>query len=66
MTQDTYSNVLYIHTYVCYVRTYVTGFWKTGQSVTLGRFYFIGPVNGYTGTLQLHSTITGLIGWLIS
>ena len=27
---------------------YVTGFWKTDQTVTLGLFHFIGQTNGYT------------------
>ena len=40
----------------CYV--YVTGFWKIEQSVTLGLFHFIGPANGYTCTLHIHSAIT--------
>ena len=36
-------------------------FWKADQIVTLGLFYFIGPVNGYTCTLHIHSVITGLV-----
>ena len=35
--------------------TYVTEFWKTDQSVTLGLFYFIGQTIGYTRTLHIHS-----------
>ena len=34
---------------------YVTGFWKTDQSVTLGLFHFIGQTNCYTRTLHIHS-----------
>ena len=34
---------------------YVTGFGKTDQNVTLGLFHFIGPTNGYTRTLHIHS-----------
>ena len=41
---------------------YVTGFWKTDQLVTLGPFHFIGPANGYTHTLHIHSAITRLGG----
>ena len=44
--------------------SYVTGFWKTDWIVTLGLFHFIGPANGYTCTLQIHSAITRL-GWLV-
>ena len=40
---------------------YVTGFWKTNQIVTLGLF-FIGPANGHTRTLHIHSAITRLGG----
>ena len=43
---------------------YVTGFWKTDRIVTLGLFHFIGPANGYTCTLHIHSVITGL-GWVV-
>ena len=39
---------------------YVTGFWKTDQNVTLGLFHFIGPANGYTHTLQIHTAIVRL------
>ena len=39
---------------------YVTGFWKTDQNVTLGLFDFIGPANGYTHTIHIHSVITRL------
>ena len=45
--------------HVC-TKAYVTGFWKTGQIVTLGLFHFIGPANGYTCTLHMHSAITRL------
>ena len=41
-------------------RTHATGFWKTDQIVTLGLFHFIGPANGYTCTLHIHSTIIRL------
>ena len=43
---------------------YVTGFWKTNWIVTLGLFHFIGPADGYTCTLHIHSVITRL-GWLV-
>ena len=47
----------------CYVPyTYVTGFWKTEQIVTLGIFLFIGPANGHTRTLHIRSAITRLSG----
>ena len=46
------------------ISLYVTGFWKTNRIVTLGLFHFIGPANGYTCTLHMHSTITRL-GWLV-
>ena len=39
---------------------FVTGFWKTDQTVTLSLFYFFGPANGYTCTLHIHIAITGL------
>ena len=45
------------------VIVYVTGFWKTDQIVTLGLFHFIGPANGYTCTLHIHSAITRLVDW---
>ena len=41
---------------------YVTGFWKTDQIVTLGLFHFIGPANGHTRTLHIHSANTRLGG----
>ena len=47
-----------------YIATYVTGFWKTDQIVTLGLSHFIGPANGYTCALYIHSAITRL-GWLV-
>ena len=40
--------------------TYVTGFWKTDQIVTLGLFHFIGPANDYTCTLHIHCAIARL------
>ena len=43
---------MYIHR-KAYV--YVTGIWKIDQIVTLGLFHFIGPTNGYTCTLPIHS-----------
>ena len=43
---------------------YVTGFWKTDRNVTLGLFHFIGPANGYTHTLHIHTAIIRL-GWLV-
>ena len=46
-----------LSTYKC---TYLTGFWKTDRIVTLGLFHFIGPANGYTCTLHIHSTIIRL------
>ena len=39
---------------------YVTGFWKTDRIVTLGLFHFIGPANGYTHTLHIHTAIVRL------
>ena len=42
------------------ITLYVTGFWKTDQIVRLGLFHFIGPANGYTYTLHIHSAITRL------
>ena len=41
---------------------YVTGFWKTDQIVILGLFHFIGPANGHTRILHIHSAITRLGG----
>ena len=44
--------------------TFVTGFWKTDQIVTLGQFHFIGAANGYTCALHIHSAIIpGLVDW---
>ena len=40
--------------------SFVTGFWKTNQNVTLGLFQFIGPANDYTHTLPIHTAIVGL------
>ena len=37
---------------------FVTGFWKTDRIVTLGLFHFIGPANGHSHTLHIHSAIT--------
>ena len=45
---------------------FVNGFWKTNQIVTLGLFHFIGPANGYTCTLCIHSAITRLSDWSAS
>ena len=61
------TDCIYVCLYVLcmYVRTvysYVTGFWKTDQIVTLGLFLFIGPANGHTRTLHIHSAITRLGG----
>ena len=42
----------------------MTGFWKTTQIVTLSLFHFIGPTNGYTCTLHIHSAIARL-SWLV-
>ena len=42
----------------------MTGFWKTDRIVTLGLFHFIGPANGYTHTLHIHTAIVRL-GWLV-
>ena len=42
----------------------MTGFWKTDWHVTLGLFHFIGPANGYTHTLHIHTAIVRL-GWLV-
>ena len=49
---------------VCVCVVCVTGFWKTDQIVTLGLFHFIGPANGYTHTLHIHTAIIRL-GWLV-
>ena len=51
----------YGYTHVC---TYVTGFWKTDQIVTLGLFHFIGPANSYSHTLHIHTAIIRLV-WLV-
>ena len=40
---------------------YATGFWKTGQIVMLGLFYFITSTNNHTYALSVHSAITKLI-----
>ena len=48
----------YIATYILY--SYVIGFWKIEQIVTLGLFHFTGPANGYTCTLHIYSAITRL------
>ena len=46
---------------------FVTGFWKTDQTITLGQFYFIGPANDYTQTLHIRAQchyqawLTGLL-----
>ena len=40
--------------------TYVTGFWKNDQIVTLGLFHFIDTANGYTCTLHKNNAITRL------
>ena len=40
----------------------VIGFWKTDQIITLGLIHFIGPANGHTHTLHIHSAITRLGG----
>ena len=45
-------------------QSFVTGLWKTDQIVRLGLFYYIGPANGYTCTLHIHSAITRLV-WLV-
>ena len=37
--------------------SFVIGFWKTNQIVTLGVFHFIGPANSYTHMLSIHSAI---------
>ena len=42
--------------------TFVTGFLKIDRIVTLGLFHFIGPANGYTCTLHIHSAIIRF-GW---
>ena len=48
----------YLEGLVCGI--YVTGFWKTDRIVTLGLFHFIGPANGHTHTLHIHSAIARL------
>ena len=42
------------------INLFVTGFWKSDQIVTLGLLHFIGPANGYTCTLHIHSVINRL------
>ena len=51
-----YSTYNMVHKY----KLYVTGFWKTDRIVTLGLFHFIGPANGYTHTLHIHTAIIRL------
>ena len=51
---------IYPLTVIHLISSYVTGFWKTNQIVTLGLFHFIGPANGHTHTLHIHSAITRL------
>ena len=34
--------------------------WMTDRNVTLGLFHFIGPANGYTHTLHIHTAIVRL------
>ena len=46
--------------YMIIIFTIVTGFWKTDRIVTLGLFHFIGPANGYTHTLHIHTAIIRL------
>ena len=48
------------HSMNIHVMTYVTGFWKTDRIVTLGLFHFIGPANGNTHTLHIHTAIIRL------
>ena len=54
--------IINLHSYC--IASYVTGFSKTNQNVTLGLFHFIGPANSYTFT---HYTFTvalvGLADW---
>ena len=40
--------------------TFVIGFWKTEQNVTLGLFYFITPADSYTHTPPMYSGIIRL------
>ena len=64
------SFVMYVYMYVCLCSnmlrkslltiTYLIGYWKTDQIVTLGLFHFIGPPNSHTHTLPIHSAITRL------
>ena len=39
------------------INTYVTGYGKTDQIVTLGLFNFIGPADSYTHTLPMHCCV---------
>ena len=63
-----YIYIIYIYVFICthmhiynvYNYVYVTGFWKTDRIVTLGLFHFIGPANGYTHTLHIHTVIIRL------
>ena len=61
-TTLTSSKWYYMPCSIFSVYIYVTGFWKTDQIVTLGLFHFIGPANGHTCTLHIHSAITRLGG----
>ena len=54
-----YNIMLCIYVTPMYI-IYVTGFWKTDRIVTLGLFHFIGPANGYTHTLHIHTAIIRL------
>ena len=40
----------------------MTGFWKIDRIITLGLLYYIGPAEGYTCTLHIHSAIIRLGG----
>ena len=46
--------------YTTSANTYVTGYWKTNQNVTLGQLHFIGPAKSHTHTLPVHCCINGL------
>ena len=46
--------------HLCYIISICDWILETDQIITLGLIYFIGPANGYTCTLHIHSAITRL------
>ena len=57
---ENYKNFLHVKLFSYLRPSFVTGFWKTDQLVTLGLLRFIGPANCYTQTLPIHSAFTTL------